>query len=129
MRRAVLLFLVMLPAARGQGLMRPLATNVTSASYTATTCADGSTCYYAVTAVNSSGAESLPSNVAKAVMPTSGSHSVSLSWNTSAGANSYRVYVFASANARPWVRDGRCFLPSAAIGKNYESSKNGRSYP
>jgi fibronectin type 3 domain-containing protein len=128
-RRAVLLFLVLLPAARAQGSMKSLATNVTSTGYTDTTCPDGSTCYYAVTAVNSSGAESLPSNVAKAVMPASGSHSASLNWNTSAGANSYKVYVFTSGNARPWTRDGRCFLPSAANGKNYENSKNGRSYP
>ena len=109
--------------------MRSLATNVTSAAYTDTTCPDGSTCYYPVTAVNSTGTESLPSNVAKDVMPTSGSHSVSLSWNASAGASSYRIYVFASGNARPWTRDGRCFLPSAANGKNYENGQNGRSYP
>jgi len=132
MRRAVLvfaLFLVLLPAARAQGWMRSLATNVTSTAYTDSACPDGATCYYAATAVNSSGVESLPSNVAKAAMPASGSHSVSLSWNASAGASSYRIYVFVNGNSRPWARDGRCFLPSAANGKNYENSPNGRSYP
>jgi fibronectin type 3 domain-containing protein len=76
----------------------------TTTTYTDSTCANQTTCYYQVTAVDSVGHESLPAscgasvlcfggNQAVATMPSSGTHTVALSWAASltTGAT-YNVY-------------------------------------
>lgn len=80
-----------------------LATGITGTSYTDSSAANGTTYYYKVAAVNSSGTSAL-SNEASATPQTSvpmaptgltatGSNaSVSLNWNTSSGATSYKLY-------------------------------------
>jgi fibronectin type 3 domain-containing protein len=73
-------------------------------SYTDATCPNQNTCYYEVTAVDASGHESalascataqlcLAGNQAAVTMPSSGVHTVALSWvaSTSAGVT-YNVY-------------------------------------
>jgi fibronectin type 3 domain-containing protein len=80
-----------------------IATGVTSASYVDTTVTNGTTYYYKVTAVNSSGASGysneasatpvsgLPAAPA-ALTATAGNAQVALSWTASSGATSYNVY-------------------------------------
>lgn len=79
-------------------------TNVSTTTYTDSTCANQTTCYYQVTAVDSLGHESPASlcgtsqlcfgtNQAVAVMPSSGTHTVSLSWTASSTTSvTYNVY-------------------------------------
>lgn len=78
--------------------------NVTTLTYTDSTCPNQTTCYYVVTAVDSIGTESqsaicgtgqlcVNGNEAVAQMPSSGTHTVTLSWTASAtGAVTYNVY-------------------------------------
>src|ERR1700691_506837 len=65
--------------------------NVSVLTYADTTCPDLSTCYYQVTALDSQGFESAPApcsttalcqggNMAVAVMPSSGTHTNTLTW-------------------------------------------------
>ena len=65
--------------------------NVSTSSYTDTTCANQTTCYYQVTTVDAQGFESVPAscapaaicvggNTAVAIMPSSGTHTVSITW-------------------------------------------------
>lgn len=78
--------------------------NVTSTTYSDSTCPNQTSCYYAVTAVDATGHES-PSaqcagtqlcfggNQAVAIMPSSGTHTVSLSWTASTSTGvTYNVY-------------------------------------
>ncbi len=78
--------------------------NVTTLTFSDTTCPLQSTCYYQVTAVDSSNFESIPAactstqlcvggNEAVAVMPSSGTHTVSISWvaSTTTGVT-YNIY-------------------------------------
>jgi fibronectin type 3 domain-containing protein len=79
-------------------------TNVSTISYTDGACADQTTCYYLVTAVDASGHESpgascsttslcFGGNQAVAIMPSSGTHTVLLAWTASATAGvTYNVY-------------------------------------
>jgi hypothetical protein len=79
--------------------------NVSATTYTDTGCPDLTTCYYIVKAVDSFGFESvaapcattalcLGGNQAVAQMPSSGAHSVVLSWTASTTAGvTYNVYV------------------------------------
>lgn len=77
--------------------------NVTTTSYTDSTCPNATTCYYQVTAQDSFGFESGPAtcgpsqlcingNTAVVQMPSSGTHTVTLNWTASTGATSYNVY-------------------------------------
>jgi hypothetical protein len=78
--------------------------NVTVLTYTDTTCPDQTTCYYVVTAVDSLGGESQPATCAfgqlcvngvqaVAQMPSSGTHTVVLTWTASVTAGvTYNVY-------------------------------------
>jgi fibronectin type 3 domain-containing protein len=79
-------------------------TTVTTTTYTDSTCANQTTCYYYVTAVDSAGHESAGApcgttqlcfggNQAVAVMPSSGTHTVAVSWTASTTTGvSYNVY-------------------------------------
>jgi len=79
--------------------------NVSTLAYTDATCPNQSTCYYQVTAVDANGFESGPAacagspqlcvggNEAVAVMPSSGTHTVSLGWTASTSTGvTYNVY-------------------------------------
>ena len=78
--------------------------NVSVLTYADTTCPDLSTCYYQVTALDSQGFESAPApcsttalcqggNMAVAVMPSSGTHTNTLTWVASTStAVTYNVY-------------------------------------
>lgn len=92
------------PAQVGGGTGFTVIASPTGTSYTDTTCPLQSSCYYQLTAVDSFGAESLPAscaatqlcvggNTAVAQMPSSGTHTVTVSWiaSTSTVAN-YKVY-------------------------------------
>jgi fibronectin type 3 domain-containing protein len=80
------------------------ATNVSITNYTDAACADQTTCYYQVTAVDAFGHESpaascsttvlcFGGNQAVAVMPSSGTHSVALTWTASTTTGvTYNVY-------------------------------------
>jgi len=76
----------------------------TSTTFSDTSCPNQSTCYYQVTALDGQGFESQPSscnatqlciggNTVVAVMPSSGTHSVALSWtgSTTSGVT-YNIY-------------------------------------
>lgn len=79
-------------------------TNVTTTSYTDTSCGNQTTCYYQVTAVDAQGHESVPAacastvlcfggNQVVVVMPSSGTHSVALTWTASTTTGvTYNVY-------------------------------------
>jgi hypothetical protein len=80
------------PCARAQalpGYTKLNAAALTATTYTDTTCADTTTCFYYVTAVNTFG-ESSPSAIITAVIPVTGTHTVSLSWTSTVG--SYNIY-------------------------------------
>src|SRR5690348_15553712 len=78
--------------------------NQTTTSYVDTTCPNLSVCYYQVTSVDAQGFESQPAqcgattlclsgNIAIAVMPSSGTHTVTVSWIApSPTPASYNVY-------------------------------------
>ena len=78
--------------------------NVTALTYTDATCPNQTTCYYVVTAVDSLGAESQPAacatgqlcvngNEPVAQLPSSGTHTVTLTWAASPTAGvTYNVY-------------------------------------
>lgn len=91
--------------------------NVSSTSYTDTNVSSGTTYYYRITAVNSSGREGNPSSVVSATYKESGggnntskpntptglsatasSSSISLSWNSANGATYYKIYRSTSAS-------------------------------
>lgn len=75
-----------------------------STSYIDSTCPDQTTCYYQVTAVDSTGHESqaavcatnqlcFSTNEAVAQMPSSGTHTVTVNWTASTTSNvTYNVY-------------------------------------
>lgn len=104
----VLFCLALLAAipARAQGVPAGFTkvTNVSTTSYTDGACADQTTCYYLVTALDASGHESpgascsttslcFGGNQAVAIMPSSGTHTVLLTWTASATAGvTYNVY-------------------------------------
>ena len=100
---AVLLFCATGALAQAPAGFTKLA-NVSAATYTDATCANQTTCYYVVTAVDATGHESPPSacgpavlcfggNQAVAVMPSSGTHTVLLTWTASPTAGvTYNVY-------------------------------------
>jgi hypothetical protein len=78
--------------------------NVSTTTYADATCPNQSTCYYQVTALDSTGHESAPAscsattlclggNQVVAQMPSSGTHAVNLSWTASTSAGTtYNVY-------------------------------------
>lgn len=78
--------------------------NVSTTSFGDTTCPNQSTCYYQVTTLDAQGFESQPAscastqlcvngNIAAAIMPSSGTHSVSLLWNASPTTGvTYNIY-------------------------------------
>lgn len=92
-----LLFLILPAISAAQGPapagFTKLATGISATSFTDTSCPDGTTCYYYVTAVDSIGAESVLSNEAQGSVPSTGTHSVSLTWTASATTGvTYNVY-------------------------------------
>jgi fibronectin type 3 domain-containing protein len=81
----------------------PLATGLTATAFADATVAAGTTYYYQVTAVDSSGESARSAEASNAlsgtppaaptnVMPAAGNQSVTLSWTASTGATSYNVY-------------------------------------
>lgn len=76
----------------------------TGVTYTDSTCPNQSTCYYQVTALDAQNFESVPSacgtsqlcvggNIAVVSMPSSGTHSVTLTWTASTSTGvTYNVY-------------------------------------
>lgn len=107
MRKFLILALLLFPfLAKAQAIpvgFTKLA-NVSATTYTDATCPDLTTCYYIVTAVDSTGHESagaacntttlcLGGNQAVAQMPSSGTHTVALSWTASTTTGvTYNVY-------------------------------------
>ncbi|MDR3570959.1 MAG: hypothetical protein P4L81_02030, partial [Candidatus Pacebacteria bacterium] len=88
----------------------PFATGITSANYTDSAVTSGTTYYYEVTAITSSG-ESLPSNEAYAtplapLMLTAAavsSFEIDLSWTSVEGATGYMVYISADGSTFSYV--------------------------
>lgn len=78
--------------------------NVSTTTYTDSSCPNQSTCYYQVTALDSQGFESAPAACAStalclagtevvAIMPSSGVHTVTLGWTASTSTGvTYNVY-------------------------------------
>jgi hypothetical protein len=60
-----------------------LTSGLATTTFTDTTCADASTCFYAVEAVDQFGA-SLDTTFVSVVIPTTGTHTVKVSWTASA---------------------------------------------
>jgi fibronectin type 3 domain-containing protein len=106
MRKIILaIFLMVAPAMAAQvasGFTK--ISNATTTTFTDATCPLMSTCGYQVTAVDASGFESavaacsstqlcIGGNIAVAIMPSSGTHSVALSWTASTSTGvSYVIY-------------------------------------
>src|ERR1700687_773611 len=105
---AVLLFAATSASAQAPAGFTKLA-NVTALTYTDAACANLSTCYYIVQAVDAGGFESQPwtcnltqlcvgGNMAVAQMPSSGTHTVGIAWTTTSTLTvSYSVYVHRGA--------------------------------
>jgi fibronectin type 3 domain-containing protein len=79
----------------------PIATNVTGTSFTDTGVTAGNTYYYEVTAVNAAGESALSTEASASLAPPAlptgvlaqgGITQIALSWGSSAGAASYRIY-------------------------------------
>lgn len=82
--------------------------NSSTSSFTDTSCPNQSTCYYQVTTVDSTGAESVPAscattqlclngNSAAVAMPSSGTHTVIIAWipppaPVGGGSNTFAIY-------------------------------------
>lgn len=105
--RVFVLFLLVSPLLAAQapsGFTKINTTPVTTTTYSDSGCADLTTCYYFVTAVMSGGQESAGApcstttlcyngNQAVAIMPSSGTHTVALSWTASSSSGAtYNVY-------------------------------------
>jgi hypothetical protein len=106
-----------------------LASGVMATTYTDGTCADATACFYEVTAVLG-GVESSASNTAVAIIPASGTHTVTLSWTVPASGptpTGYNVYVRLSLLAALRA-DGKDYT-TASNGRNYALALNGRVYP
>jgi hypothetical protein len=75
-----------------------IASNVQGLTYTDTTCADGTACTYAITSLNAAGESTTFSPEAVAVVPSTGTHTVTITWNaavadaTHSAATGYNVY-------------------------------------
>lgn len=99
----ILIFAVRISAAQTPAGFTKLA-NVSAVTYTDTTCPVLTTCFYIVTAVDSTGHESIGAacgatalcfggNQGVAIMPSSGTHTVILNWTASTTAGvTYNVY-------------------------------------
>lgn len=105
MLMTVLIAWFILPAAFGQaapGFMK--ISNVSTLSFSDTGCADSTTCYYQVTALDTFGHESPPAacstttacfqgNQAFGTIPATGTHTVVLTWAASSTAGAtYNIY-------------------------------------
>lgn len=102
---ASLLFLLFISASNAQASAGFTSIGAsTTTTFSDTTCPNQSTCYYQVTSIDPAGFESAPAscassqlciggNTAVAVMPSSGTHTVALSWtaSTTVGAT-YKIY-------------------------------------
>jgi hypothetical protein len=91
-----LLVILGLPHVKAQGSagFTKIASVTTGTAYTDSTCPDGATCLYEVTAANAVG-ESAPDGPVTAVIPATGTHTVALSWSAGTGGGtptSYNVY-------------------------------------
>jgi hypothetical protein len=99
-----LLFLSAIPTMAQAAAGFTKVANVSTLTYVDSSCPDLSTCYYQVTALDAQGFESGPAacastqlcqngNMAVAIMPSSGVHTVTLTWSASATASvTYNVY-------------------------------------
>ena len=109
--RAVLLLsavVMLISVAQAQaappGFTKLTTTSATATSYTDAACANQTTCYYFLTAVDAAGHESpgapcagtqlcFAGNQAVAIMPSSGTHTVTLGWTASTSTvTGYNVY-------------------------------------
>ena len=73
------------------GAPTPIATGIVTLTYTDSAVSDGVTYHYGVTAVQD-GIETSCSNVARAVIPATGTHTVSLSWQDSCPTCTFNLY-------------------------------------
>lgn len=78
-------------------------TAVTATTFTTGTLTDGIAYNFEVTGVNSAGVESGPSNIVTAVIPASGTHTVTLSWTAGTNDATFNVYDQQVAAANPPV--------------------------
>lgn len=101
----ILLFAGPLMAQASAGFIKINTANVTGTTFTDSGCQNQTTCYYQVTAADAQGHESPPAvcntstlcfggNQAVAVMPSSGVHTVTVSWtaSTSTVVVGYNIY-------------------------------------
>ena len=109
MKRILLAIVVMLLSSAAGFAQAPAGftklANTSALTFTDAGCPNLTTCYYVVTAVDSAGFESLPAacatnqlcvngNIAVAQMPSSGTHTVALTWNASTTTGvTYNAYV------------------------------------
>lgn len=97
MKRASLLLLLLLSTAafaKAQSLTGYTNIgNVSVTAFTDSTCPDGSSCSYQISAVDSIGVETCCSNIAVALVPKTGTHTVALTWVASGTSGvTYNVY-------------------------------------
>jgi fibronectin type 3 domain-containing protein len=100
----LLLSCVLYAQAAPAGFTKITTTAATATTYTDSTCANQTTCYYFVTAVDAAGHESpgaacgttqlcFGGNQGVAIMPSSGTHTVAVSWTASTSTvTGYNVY-------------------------------------
>jgi fibronectin type 3 domain-containing protein len=121
LRKIALLFVLFssLASAAQAGAGFTKIANVTTTTATDSTCPNQSTCYYQVTALDNTGHESAPAscgstalclggNQVVAQMPSSGTHTVTLTWTASTSTGvTYNVYQhigpFPPSNLSPTV--------------------------
>jgi hypothetical protein len=68
-----------------------LASGLTTPTYVDSTCADGITCYYAVEAVDQFGT-ALDTTFITAAIPSTGTHTVTLTWNEATAGATFTVF-------------------------------------
>jgi len=113
----------------------PLQTGVSNPAYTDTEVTNGTTYYYAVTAVSSQEKESDPSSTvekkpfdkASNLSATSGNSQIDLDWSAAAGAETYTVYRSSSSSTDPSSNPP---LTTGVSNPTYTDSeaKNGTTY-
>jgi hypothetical protein len=74
------------------GYVKLNASLVTVQTYVDSACVDATQCQYIVTAVDSFGLESVPSNSVVATVPPTGTHTATLTWTETGTVAGYNVY-------------------------------------
>jgi hypothetical protein len=78
-------------------------TAITGTTFTSGTLTDGVAYNVEVTALNSAGVESGPSNILTGVVPATGTHTFTVTWTAGTGDVTYNVYDQVVAAANPPV--------------------------